>query len=544
MTRKWSRQIVFAGLFVLLMFALPIISRGADQRSADEPALTQAKSSGESDPELQKRLQQIDSDIEAIIGEQDRIKEKLKKDRMEWSGSLRVTCNNFHLIDKSLLFAPIGVLDANGNLVGFKAANDTNKSYGSAWTMRLRLTMEYEITETLRFYGQMIGYKYLNLNKTNPYLLDMEITRYPLDAGLRLERAFFEWRPVKWFGISAGRVASPEGPPAELKENTIRNATWGVQMVEADMEGIGFGFMWNETDIFRFAYLPYANFADARINNDNNLFSNDGYKEFHAFAALLEMKIPYIGDNVFQLGSVLVPNFGFRDNAIFVYGPNEPYYPENPKPGWNDLGLYGNVNTVLELKNIAGSGLDLFAAYTLTFLKPTEQYMTYFIKLKQLRRVTDNTTGEVIDVDRGDYSEYRPVHIGLASANDDPMNKPLEWNTDLTLAHFVYVGFRYSPTEKIWSFFKNYPLRIGFEYNMGTRYHFTWSSPSDLLINKYGVRGNVYEAYIIQELVTGHLFVRLGYMFVERKYDGVYLGPAREVNQQIQNAYALIDAAW
>ncbi len=161
--------------------------------------------------------------------------------------------------------------------------------------MRLRLTMEYEIVEGLRFYGQIITYKYLNLSKTNPYLLDMEITRYPLDAGLRIERAFFEWRPVSWFGISAGRVSSPEGPPAELKENTIRNATWGVQMVEADMEGIGFGTGWSDTDLFRFAYLPFANFADARINLDNNLFSNDGYKEFHAFAGVLEMKLPFLG---------------------------------------------------------------------------------------------------------------------------------------------------------------------------------------------------------------------------------------------------------
>ncbi len=63
-------------------------------------------------------------------------------------------------------------------------------------------------------------------------------------------------------------------------------------------------------------------------------------------------------------------------------------------------------------------------------------------------------------------------------------------------------------------------------------------------INKYGVRGNVYEVYVVQQLVTEHLFIRIGYMYVDRKWNGVYLGPAMRVNQQIQNAYAVLDCSW
>ncbi len=40
MTKKWSNRIVFAGAFAIIVFSLPIVSRGADQRNASETFLT------------------------------------------------------------------------------------------------------------------------------------------------------------------------------------------------------------------------------------------------------------------------------------------------------------------------------------------------------------------------------------------------------------------------------------------------------------------------------------------------------------------------
>ena len=170
-----------------------------------------------------------------------------------------------------------------------------------------------------------------------------------------------------------------------------------------------------------------------------------------------------------------------------------------------------------------GIGLDIFAAYAMTLLKPREGRIVYNISYPVYHPVAGDT-GEEVEV---------PYEIGLASYE--------EGNNTVNLGHMVFAGFRYTlPTPVS----EKYPTRFGGEFNWGTKYHVAWSSPSDQLVNKLANKGLSWEAYFIQQLIPGYLFLRLGYIDMKKNYEGLYLGPTIKKDQRINNIYMVVDLTW
>jgi hypothetical protein len=83
----------------------------------------------------------------------------------------------------------------------------------------------------------------------------------------------------------------------------------------------------------------------------------------------------------------------------------------------------------------------------------------------------------------------------------------------------VLLGVRYDLPSK---------TKIGFEYNYGSKNWITFAPASaDMWTSKVGTRGNVYEAYVIQELdakpissFASKTFFRLGFQYYDFKYTG------------------------
>jgi hypothetical protein len=405
-----------------------------------------------------------------------------------------------------------------------RAPQNVDKWYSNTWVNRLRLTMTWEITENLRFYGQAVVFKYLNDIKNNPVTLDMHTTRYPRDTTLRLERFYIDWFITDWLALSAGRITAAEGPPAEIKENSPRMSTWGVQLVEAEMETVNLTFHLKrllEGTTLRVYYMPFTSHTDFTLNDDLKVFEDPGIDPMHAFGSMLELKLPGLGDNLLQAAFVIVPEFRPRNIPILYPGIADPIYPIAPTS--QNLGFYLESCALVELKDIAGSGLDFFASYTLTVLKPTAGRMRY--QLPFTVPVINPTTGQQV-------STTQPVYeTGLASFE--------EGAGTTNLGHMVYTGVRYSFP---WS--PEYASRLGFEFNRGTKYHISWSSMSDLLVNKYATKGNALEVYWIQQLMGESLFARLGYVTLMREYQGLYIGPTTKIDQTVSNLYLLLDARW
>ncbi len=526
-----------------------IIKASKNLAAQKQPAAVSGNLSGEVAEKLEEmneRLTTMEDDVENILGGQDKLVESTKKDRLNITGSYRVTMNNFwvtdHTPDPQLDHFEL-FTDANGQVATNPVTGDAivvpkylpykrnlHEAYPSNWVNRFRMVMTWDITENLRFYGAMVVQKYFNELKTMTAQLDMHYTRYPRDPTMKLERAYFDWFITDWLVFSAGRVASPEGPPLDLKENTPRDATWGAQMINAEMETVMLTFHLSrflENTFLRIYTMPFTSHETLSVMDDLSLLKSD-LKSPHmdSWSGLFETKVPGLGDNVFQLGWVHVPDMRPRNMAVSVSWLKDPVYPE--KPSGDSLGTYFMANTLLEVKDFLQTGFDFFGAYALDLIKPSKSRMKYNVPAPKLLDVINPTTGAVAT-----QVDTIPYEIGMASYDDvaDP--------TGLHVGHMFYVGARYTLPLSA-----QYPTRFGAEYNQGTKWHVGWESPSDLLVKKLSTKGYAGEVYVIQQLVPDHLFMRVGYIYQMRKFDGTYIGPSKDLDISLHNVYTLIDASW
>jgi len=96
----------------------------------------------------------------------------------------------------------------------------------------------------------------------------------------------------------------------------------------------------------------------------------------------------------------------------------------------------------------------------------------------------------------------------------------------------AYVGVRYDLPSK---------TKIGFEFNHGSKNWITFApAADDMWTSKVGVRGNVYEPYIIQELdlkpISSYLskaFFKIGYQYYDFEYTGSnnWVGAPKKISE-------------
>jgi hypothetical protein len=101
----------------------------------------------------------------------------------------------------------------------------------------------------------------------------------------------------------------------------------------------------------------------------------------------------------------------------------------------------------------------------------------------------------------------------------------------------VFTGIRYTtPFSSL-----NNP-KIGFEYNHGSKYWFSFTQGSTEVYNKLATRGDVFDFYYIQPL-NKYLFFRTGYTYVDYEYTGSgwHIGQPVETDQNMKNIYFLLE---
>jgi hypothetical protein len=113
-------------------------------------------------------------------------------------------------------------------------------------------------------------------------------------------------------------------------------------------------------------------------------------------------------------------------------------------------------------------------------------------------------------------------------------------DTAKTTGRAVYAGLRY----ELPIAFLNRP-KIGFEYNEGSRYWFSYTPGSSEIYNRLATRGEAYDAYYIQPF-NDYLFLRTGYTKIKYKWtgSGMPIGTPREYDEkpEFHNFYILLDA--
>jgi len=129
------------------------------------------------------------------------------------------------------------------------------------------------------------------------------------------------------------------------------------------------------------------------------------------------------------------------------------------------------------------------------------------------------------------------LQMGLMS-DDNFGSKSID--TAKTTGSAIYGGIRYElPID-----WMNRP-KIGFEYNRGSRYWFSFTPGSSEIYNRLATRGEAFDTYYIQPF-NDYLFLRTGYTRIRYKWSGsgMPIGTPRYYSEKpiFDNFYILLDA--
>lgn len=368
---------------------------------------------------------------------------------------------------------------------------DSHKDY-SNWSNRYRITMDARVTDTIEFHGRLSGGGYWgDSDSGDAFFGKSQVFLGGQENGLGIDRFYVDWIPTGLpfpFALTVGRQPSSEGPPFELRENTVRQSTYPALLFNGIADGLvatlGLDrYTGLDNSGLRFAYgKAYHSDSDSYLTPFP--FFNDGEAgDSDIYAGFFESKIPGLQDSLMVFSYARIQGL-----PTLFSGPAEPiFHFSNENLG--DMDLWG---IHLQAKNIVDSGLDLFFSYAGNHSSPD-----------------------------------KPTAIGL-----------LSWgNTEEQSGYAFYSGLRYSiPFEPL-----NNP-KLGFEYNYGSKYWYSMTVGCPSPFNKLATRGSVYDFYYIQP-VNKYLFFRAGYLRAEYDYtlSGLYVGEPEPSNTTLEDVYLLMD---
>ncbi|MFC1513296.1 DUF3373 family protein [Thermodesulfobacteriota bacterium] len=375
----------------------------------------------------------------------------------------------------------------------FFSDNSTqDTSNDNSWSNRFRLNMDAKIQKNLLFTGRLSVYKNFADSDNNSMAGDSNSAHRPGDSSVKLDRAYIDWIPEGMpvpLALTFGRHPSSEGPPFEMKENRQRQSTYPGLLFDGEADGIvatvGLErYTGLKNSGIRFAYGKAYQDDD---NIDSYLNNASSYSDTNVFAAFFESEIPGVKDSLMVLSAL---------RATSMYADTTPLMP----PGWGEQANLGDMELYgihAQANKVADSNFDIFVSTGFNKANPNGQ------------TVGGGTMGLL---------------------NNDGVTDHSGWA--------AYAGLRYT----IQASNLNNP-KIGFEFNHGSDYWFSFTSGSAELYNKLAVRGDVYDLYYIQPF-NDNLFMRVGYTMADYDYalSGFHIGDFGESTERMHNGYLLLDA--
>lgn len=308
-------------------------------------------------------------------------------------------------------------------------------------------------------------------------VFDGTLGHIPSSDYLNVDRVYATWTNIAdqdlWFSV--GRRPSTDGTPTNLKLNTPRPGRGGIPSILVNYAFDGM-------------VLGYAPEIDALPGAYAKLCYGRGYES--GFRSTLTNSI----EDTDMLGISVVPidtdplrvwmqwNRGYD---IFDAPKMESTYFGNTMPRVNlgDIEWWG-MGAMGTVKKLGIGDLHWFADFALSKTRPNSNVSAQF--------------------------GFQGLLTGSFFNPEAPQNKT---------GNAIYVGLRYDLPSR---------TKIGLEYNRGSKNWITFApAAGDVWTSKVGTRGNVYEAYLIQELnskpissLLSKSFVRLGFQYYDFQYTG------------------------
>lgn len=361
-------------------------------------------------------------------------------------------------------------------------------------TNRLGLNLKASATEDVHVKVRLLMYKVWGHSTEGPVVgffadragvFDGTTGHVPKDNILRVDQAYATWSNIAdlpvWFSV--GRRPSTKGIPSNLRLNIEKTGTAGVPslLVDYAFDGLTIGAA-PEIQGLPGAYVKFC--YGKGFDSGYKSFANS-LKDTHMMGVDL---VPYDTDNL---------RLEFNLNR----GMNIFATPESGGINVGDINWYG-ATVVGKIDKLGYGDLNLFLSAAISDTEPNSK--TIF--------------GGAFPFDYGlmwDTVEGKKSRTGYA----------------------LYVGARYD--------IKSSRTKIGLEYNRGSKNWITFApAADDIWTAKLGTRGNVYEAYVIQELMLkpiskrGNAFFRLGYQYYDFQYTGSnnWIGAPHKISTLTQSA--------
>jgi len=308
-------------------------------------------------------------------------------------------------------------------------------------------------------------------------VFDGTLGRVPSTSLLNVDRAYATWAGIggvdAWFSV--GRRPSTDGAPLHLKHNTQQAGTAGVPalLVNYAFDGLTLGYM---PDI---AALPGAYAKICYGRGFESGYSSPRANSLDDTDMLGVTVIPYEtealrvwvqwnrGFNIFDAPTMKGTYFGDTQARINL----------------GDIDWYG-FGVMGRLGGVGPGDLNYFADFGWSVAQPNQNVSAQF--------------------------GFQGLLTGSFFSPEPPADKT---------GNAIFVGLRYDLPSK---------TKLGLEFNRGSKNWITFApAAADLWTSKLGVRGDVYDAYLIQEVSAKPIaspdakaFFRLGFQSYDFKYTG------------------------
>lgn len=367
----------------------------------------------------------------------------------------------------------------------YKPENTTMYTNRLGLDLHAKATQDVSVTARLAMYKTFGAQDDKAISNTGaaPYFADRvgvfdgTLGHVPSSSYLNVDRAYATWSNIAdrdmWFSV--GRRPSTNGAPSNLKLNNPRPGNGGTPslLVDYAFDGMTFGYA---PDI---EALPGAY---GKICYGRGFESGFRKTPGNAISDTDMLGIAIIPIDTDPLRAWLQWNRGY--NIFDAPTMSDTYFGNTaPKTNLGDIEWWGG-GVMSTLKKVGPGDLNLFADVALSKTHPNQNVSSQF--------------------------GFQGL---LTGGFFDPEGATSKTGTAIAL------GVRYDLPSK---------TKLGFEYNHGSKNWITFApAADDMWTSKVGTRGNVYDAYVIQEFnskpVSSYFsksFFRIGYQYYDFQYTG------------------------
>ena len=353
-----------------------------------------------------------------------------------------------------------------GSIKGIYTGSKYNNH--NKWDLKLRLNMQTNINERTKFIGRLSMYKgWASSQKWGgmngyPGTFDSSDGRSLGGSSIYVERAYVDYKITNNLIATIGRQPSNDGPGMNLKNNTPRKSTYPSILFNGNADGLVLSY--------KFPKKTISNGAIRLAYGKGYQWSDDSY--------------------------------GYNANQNDL----------------KDLNVYGAfLEGSLPFKKM-GSNLVVFSAV---------------LGKDFVGSSGDSNTSHNINL--GDFK-----HFGLYFENNRAFGTKLNYFISLAMSnpksngksyitamgpmqllkkdgYAYHVGARYDINSK---------FKIGYEFNHGSRYWFSYTTGSYDPLNKIATRGSAHDFYLMYQMDMNQ-FLRMGYTSIDYKYamSGWHMAP-------------------